>query len=1306
MADRLRDDEKFTPEDQLPPGFMDKVRDLVAKAKVKKASVPWVAGRSPDGKIVWKDFDVPDEVDGVKTDETLPFHEIGELIRMDAGENYDKDSDPPGTAHYDANGAEKIAVEERGGNWLEYCKAFRPIIKDVDHESLTDLPPREQWDLRPFEEDDRRLLEEILAREDEQTEAQKAGVDRRGVRPLSDAPGTDAQAMKSTFSAPPSATSGLQGYDLEGAARELLSKASVGYIDGPVEHEPCQDCTMFVKCRNKEDKNRCTLVEGDIKARGHCREFKATAAAKAHVGDGLIDKETAEYTRGPVMVEPCKECSTFVRPASCSKVEGAISPDGHCKFWAARSEDDEDGAPNVSGGILLTGEEEDAGKAAPSQQSKRSLYVHRPLTNANELIAWAKAAGFKTTLVADDLHVTIAFSRKAIDWDAAGESYDALVVPAVVDGVDPKRAVERLGDDGRAVVLRFESPELAARHQHFRQMGASWDHDAYRPHVTISWDADEFDVSTIEPYRGRLEFGAEVFAEVKENWSDDITEKRVIKGAAVAPAGETEMSKLSLFVPIKKVDAVQRMVYGTAVAEVPDRTKEIFDYDSSKPLFQAWSADFAKVTDGRSVGNVRAMHGHVAAGKLTEIGFDDTRKAIDVAAKIVDESEWAKVEEGVYTGFSIGGRYEKKWKDGDLTRYTAAPAEVSLVDLPCVPTALFSMVKADGTEELRKFKSVEGPRAPTAADVVAKAEELAKAAGDESKWADHIEVAAAALKATASTADQAVPKGGTSTPQHEGRQGHLGNEGDTETLEDDETDPKPGATKPKPKDHAAAQGKEPPVVSDKQKGAGADSSVSHKGTAADDGTEQQVWIHPRLQGRVFKAKADMRQALVDLDASEAASKKAAPVLDVLKGISEALDARDVRPGAKFAVGKALQTYNELPKAVVLAVSKAAQMAAEDWQLVKEVADTAAQDSALAKAISVLPPITVGKDGAITVPPETAAAIAQFVEQAKAAKKIAADAATLGKKDYSDDDRKKMAAEGRAMKDGSFPINDKDDLKNAVDSYGRSKNKAAAKRHIIKRAKALGATDMLPDGWVKSKKADKAADAGNLAKAASLYVVADMLYLLAAIENFEESIEMPGYGWGGVDVPKELTDRFGAALVEIGDITAQLLDVVLGSMREEEAGEAMARAATINDLMKIGARNSKADKDRIKKVHDLATELDDECCPGGAGKSADIDDLKKLLVEAQQQKQAQESAFEKTIGGIADLLKDIGARVKRIEDTPLPAGPNNYRVVEKGHEQAGAGGDAERAPHATGPWSPYEYRNGLGRVSVVATNPTK
>src|SRR5690242_18178524 len=103
------------------------------------------------------------------------------------------------------------------------------------------------------------------------------------------------------------------------------------------------------------------------------------------------------------------------------------------------------------------------------------------------------------------------------------------------------------------------------------------------------------------------------------------------------------MDKLNLFIPLTKVDIEQRLVYGCVAAEVADKANEIMDYVSAKPEFEAWSSGIEKASDGKSVGNLRAMHGNVAAGKLTTLSFDDESKKIEACGKVVDDAEWNKV---------------------------------------------------------------------------------------------------------------------------------------------------------------------------------------------------------------------------------------------------------------------------------------------------------------------------------------------------------------------------------------------------------------------------------------------------------------------------------------------------------------------------------------------------------------------------------------------------------------------------------------------------------------------------------------
>ena len=76
---------------------------------------------------------------------------------------------------------------------------------------------------------------------------------------------------------------------------------------------------------------------------------------------------------------------------------------------------------------------------------------------------------------------------------------------------------------------------------------------------------------------------------------------------------------------------------------------------------------------------------------------------------------------------------------------------------------------------------------------------------------------------------------------------------------------------------------------------------------------------------------------------------------------------------------------------------------------------------------------------------------------------------LEKKDYSPKQRRTLAARGLAMPDGSFPIANVADLKNAIQSVGRAENYEKAKAHISRRARALGRTDLLPEDWKQSTK---------------------------------------------------------------------------------------------------------------------------------------------------------------------------------------------------------------------------------------------
>ena len=90
--------------------------------------------------------------------------------------------------------------------------------------------------------------------------------------------------------------------------------------------------------------------------------------------------------------------------------------------------------------------------------------------------------------------------------------------------------------------------------------------------------------------------------------------------------------------------------------------------------------------------------------------------------------------------------------------------------------------------------------------------------------------------------------------------------------------------------------------------------------------------------------------------------------------------------------------------------------------------------------------------------------------------IEAEAAEIAlKRAFSEESRQQMAESGEAMEDGSFPIASEADLRNAVMAHGRAKDVAAAKRHIMKRAKDMGMEKLVPTEWTAGEKSIRVDD---------------------------------------------------------------------------------------------------------------------------------------------------------------------------------------------------------------------------------------
>ena len=557
------------------------------------------------------------------------------------------------------------------------------------------------------------------------------------------------------------------------------------------------------------------------------------------------------------------------------------------------------------------------------------------------------------------------------------------------------------------------------------------------------------------------------------------------------------MSGLNLFAKLVKVDEEQRLIYGRAVDETPDRSGEVFDYKTSKPHFQKWSDETQEASDGKSLGNLRAMHGKVAAGKLTDISFDDSAKTINVVAKVVDDQEWRKVLEGIYTGFSIGGAYANKWDDPSIKksdgkaakRYTANPSELSLVDRPCIPSAkFFDIQKADGMTEQREFKSVLSD-----ADIEIAARALAKDSG----------------------------------------------------FDPDSIDTTDGGTEP-------------------------------------------LW--------------------------------------------------------KSYVEQAAEQWLDLPEDVT-------------------------------------------------------------------------------KREFTEKQRENLAAKGKAMPDGSFPINNATDLANAIKDSGRAKDPAAAKAHIIERAKALKLTASLPADWEGST-AEKLAEGDQIdyqvegtddevAKLAAvmrdeklnmaavlsfvqigtdlakvdadktvilkfetdgklkkgMYLVAQVAQLVAQLQSIRESIVNEETRESDTEsvLPQKSLDLLGTATDLLQAMVIEESAEALGDTDDVDGPMAPIMAmAHFGDLKKFGARNSAMDSAAIQKMHDLANSLGAACGNKEAAHSSE--GLAKVdvesIVEGMLAKMRSDNGV--VLAKLESANTELLAKVAKLEAQPAPSRAV-LRVVHKGHD---------------------------------------
>jgi hypothetical protein len=217
--------------------------------------------------------------------------------------------------------------------------------------------------------------------------------------------------------------------------------------------------------------------------------------------------------------------------------------------------------------------------------------------------------------------------------------------------------------------------------------------------------------------------------------------------------------------------------------------------------------------------------------------------------------------------------------------------------------------------------------------------------------------------------------------------------------------------------------------------------------------------------------------------------------------------------------------------------------------------------------------------------------------------IKADYEALIKAKYNADDLERMAGNGHAMPDRSYPIEDAQDVHNAVHAVGRGENNshAAIRRHVIARAKALGESAQIPDTWAADgslKQPVAKADGGDASTPGSpTWEAVDAAQAQQAITQLQ----------GLRKLVQQLAQREGAEFAagdmdDFGDvIDLQCVDDALRCALKTLAGFLAVELDAAGDAAPAAMAKATAAAKTSTAVHDTITKLAGACgCPVCAG----------------------------------------------------------------------------------------------------------
>lgn len=492
-------------------------------------------------------------------------------------------------------------------------------------------------------------------------------------------------------------------------------------------------------------------------------------------------------------------------------------------------------------------------------------------------------------------------------------------------------------------------------------------------------------------------------------------------------------------------DSGNLIVSGKAAGPDLDLDRQILDADWLASAMPEWM----------KIGNIRQQHDmHKPIGKATKHTEKDDGHWI--TAKIVDPEAQKLIREEVLTGFSVG--IKNPSIDMSTKALTKAPGgiinggtvvEVSAVDRACNSSCALTLAKAAKPEAAVLPEGVE----PQTDKGLVRTEEIVKVTTTGGHFHLHTHEDGAHAHAHA----------------HSPMPGHHdhGDEG---------SPPHSHAHDPKDAPRIEPTGQ---AVTTSQTGDQLSEPARDKGAVIDPTKDQFGWPGqndaPKLDGGPQSAEELHKAAMARLEAKGF-------VVDVAKSA----DASEVDPTSGATPQTAPGTSDDEPAPLPVPdpdapvapepVDDAPKGAAVSFggfslEQFQAMVDEAVEKAVKGKVDPAKPHAFVG-DG------KTYEACGKARDEAMHHKSFGNGKAAepdVVKKDYSTEKRIELAKKGQAIPirndkgeitGGRYPIADGGDLDDAIKSFGRAKDSDAddVKAFIKKRAKALGMSDKIPDGW--------------------------------------------------------------------------------------------------------------------------------------------------------------------------------------------------------------------------------------------------